>query len=59
MSQDDLAALLNDMAPDDRTLFVSELPAYATRELVTLLSDRERATPERSVRHIPSTPSAG
>ena len=47
MSQDDLAALLNDMAPDDRTLFVSELPAYATRELLTLLSDRERATPER------------
>ena len=43
MARDDLAALLNDMAPDDRTLFLSELPSHATHELLTLLGDAERA----------------
>jgi magnesium transporter len=47
MSADDLAVLLNDMAPDDRTLFLSELPARATHELLTLLSDEERARAEK------------
>src|ERR1051325_7221533 len=27
MAQEDVAALLNNMSPDDRTLFLSELPA--------------------------------
>ncbi len=47
MSSDDLAVLLNDMAPDDRTLFLSELPTHATHELLTLLSDEERAQAEK------------
>jgi magnesium transporter len=47
MSQDDLAALLNDMAPDDRTLFLSELPSHASAELLTLLTPAERAQAER------------
>ena len=34
MAQEDVAALLNDMAPDDRTLFLEELPATATRQLL-------------------------
>jgi magnesium transporter len=46
MSRDDLAAILNDMAPDDRTLFLSELPSYATHALLTLLSADERARTE-------------
>ena len=44
MSSDDLAALLNDMAPDDRTLFLSELPTYATARA----ADAPRAMPERA-----------
>jgi magnesium transporter len=31
------------MAPDDRTMFLEELPATATRQLLTLLSPAERA----------------
>jgi magnesium transporter len=42
MGQSDVAALLNHMSPDDRTLFFSELPANATRQLITLLTDEER-----------------
>ena len=34
MAQEDVAALLNDMAPDDRTMFLEELPAAATRQLL-------------------------
>jgi magnesium transporter len=55
MSPDDLAALVNDMAPDDRTLFLSELPAYATRELLTLLSEEERAEAERLLAYPPDS----
>jgi len=43
MAKEEVAALLNDMAPDDRTMFLEELPATATRELLTLLSPKERA----------------
>ncbi|HEX5068614.1 MAG TPA: magnesium transporter [Vicinamibacterales bacterium] len=42
MAQEDVAALLNDMADDDRTRFLEELPAAATRQLLTLLNDAER-----------------
>ena len=48
--------LLNNMAPDDRTLFLEELPAAATRQLLALLTPAERTValtllgyPERSV----------
>ena len=56
MAQEDVAALLNNMAPDDRTMFLEELPATATRQLLALLTPEERAValtllgyPERSV----------
>ncbi len=42
MGQADVAALLNHMSPDDRTMFFSELPANVTRQLITLLTDEER-----------------
>jgi magnesium transporter len=43
MAQEDVAALLNDMAPDDRTMFLEELPATATRQLLGLLTPKERS----------------
>ena len=56
LSKEDVAALLNDMAPDDRTTFLDELPANVTRELLSLLTPKERAIavtllgyPERTV----------
>jgi magnesium transporter len=55
MAPDDLAVLLNDMAPDDRTLFLSELPAHATHELLTLLSDEERARAETLLSYPPES----
>lgn len=43
MGREELAALLNNMAPDDRTLLLGELPANMTRQLLTHLSPEERA----------------
>ena len=43
MGQEDVADLLNEMAPDDRTLFLSELPANVTKQLLALLTPAERA----------------
>jgi magnesium transporter len=42
MGQEDVAALLNHMSPDDRTLFLSELPANVTKQLLALLTPEER-----------------
>jgi magnesium transporter len=42
MGQEDVAALLNRMSPDDRTLFLSELPANVTKPLLALLTPEER-----------------
>jgi magnesium transporter len=55
IARDDLAAMLNDMAPDDRTLFLSELPGYATRELLTLLDADERAKAEKLLSYPPDS----
>jgi magnesium transporter len=41
MAQEDVAALLNNMAPDDRTMFLEELPAAATKQLLNLLRPDE------------------
>lgn len=56
MGKEELAALLNHMAPDDRTLWLGELPAHMTRQLLTHLSPEERTVavtllgyPERSI----------
>jgi magnesium transporter len=43
MGQEDIAALLNAMSPDDRTWFLSELPANVTKHLLALLTPEERA----------------
>jgi magnesium transporter len=43
MAQEDVSSLLNHMSPDDRTLFLSELPANATKQLLALLTPVERA----------------
>lgn len=42
MAQGDIAALLNDMAPDDRTLLLDELPASVTKQMLALLTPEER-----------------
>ena len=43
MGQEDVAALLNAMAPDDRTVLFGELPANVTKHLLSLLTPEERA----------------
>ena len=43
LSKEDVASLLNNMAADDRTTFLEELPATVTRELLSLLTPKERA----------------
>jgi Mg/Co/Ni transporter MgtE len=42
LAQNDVAALLNDMAPDDRTHLLDELPATITKQLLSLLTPEER-----------------
>lgn len=56
MAQEQVAAILNEMSPDDRTALLDELPGAMTKQLLTLLSDEERAVarqllgyPERSI----------
>jgi magnesium transporter len=44
MGQDEVAAILNEMAPDDRTTLFDELPATVTKQLLTLLGPEERST---------------
>jgi magnesium transporter len=43
MGHEDVASLLNQMAPDDRTMFLEELPAAATRQLLSLLTPAQRS----------------
>ncbi len=43
MAQEDVGALLNDMAPDDRTQLLDELPAAVTKQMLALLTSSERA----------------
>lgn len=43
MAQDDVAALLNDMAPDDRTHLLDELPAAITKQMLSLLTPEARS----------------
>ena len=47
MGQEDVAALLNHMAPDDRTLLFGELPANVTKHLLSLLTPRNGRRPSR------------
>ena len=43
MAQEEVGALLNDMAPDDRTHLLEELPASVTKQMLALLTNEERA----------------
>lgn len=56
MGKEEAAAILNEMSPDDRTALFEEMPSYAARQLIQLLSHEERAVanallgyPENSV----------
>ena len=55
MGQQDVAALLNDMSPDDRTWFLSELPANVTKPLLALLTPEERAEAVTLLGYAPGT----
>jgi magnesium transporter len=55
MSEEDVAVLMNDMAPDDRTLFLSALPASATARLLTLLDPAERVAAEALLAYMPDS----
>jgi len=55
MGEKDVAALLNHMSPDDRTLFLSELPANATKHLLSLLTDEERHEAVTLLGYAPGT----
>ncbi|MBO0725241.1 MAG: magnesium transporter [Blastocatellia bacterium] len=43
LAQEDVAAILNGMSPDDRTVLLEELPAAATKQMLELLDEEERA----------------
>ncbi|HEY5895860.1 MAG TPA: magnesium transporter [Chthoniobacterales bacterium] len=43
MGQEQVAAILNEMSPDDRTTLLEELPANVVSQLLRLLTPRERA----------------
>jgi magnesium transporter len=55
MGREETAALLNHMSPDDRTLFLSELPANVTKQLLTLLTPVERAEAVTLLGYPPGT----
>jgi magnesium transporter len=42
MAQSEVAAILNEMSPDDRTALLEELPSAAAKQLIRLLSSEER-----------------
>jgi magnesium transporter len=42
MGKEEVASVLNEMSPDDRTALLEELPGAAARQLITLLSAEER-----------------
>ena len=42
MAHEEVVAILNEMAPDDRTALLEELPSAAARQLIRLLTPEER-----------------
>ena len=43
LAHEEVGAILNEMSDDDRTKLLEELPAAATRQMLELLNDEERA----------------
>ena len=42
MAHEQVAAILNEMSPDDRTALFEELPSAVTRQLIKVLTPEER-----------------
>jgi magnesium transporter len=55
MGREDVATILNHMAPDDRTWFLSELPSNVTKELLGLLTAEERKEAVTLLGYAPGT----
>src|SRR5258706_1072663 len=55
MGHEDVAAVLNHMSPDDRTLLFGELPANVTKHLLSLLTPEERAEAVTLLGYPPGT----
>jgi magnesium transporter len=55
MGQEDVAAVLNHMSPDDRTLLFGELPANVTKHLLSLLTPVERTEAVTLLGYEPGT----
>ena len=55
MGQEDVAQLLSHVSPDDRTLFLSELPANVTKQLLSLLTPEERREAVTLLGYAPGT----
>lgn len=47
MAQEQVAMILDEMSPDDRTALLEELPAPVTRQLLALISPEERAIAQK------------
>jgi magnesium transporter len=55
MGHEDIAAVLNHMSPDDRTMLLGELPANVTKHLLSLLTPVERAEAVTLLGYAPGT----
>jgi len=62
LGQEEVAAVLNDMSPDDRTDMLEELPASVVRRLLSIMSSEERKVaqvllgyPENSIGRLMTT----
>jgi magnesium transporter len=55
MGHEDVAAVLNHMSPDDRTMLFGELPANVTKHLLSLLTPVERAEAVTLLGYEPGT----
>ncbi|KAB2908779.1 MAG: magnesium transporter [Ignavibacteriales bacterium] len=47
MGREEVSNVLNEMSPDDRTAFFEELPAHITKQMMSYLSNEERAVASR------------
>ena len=55
----EVASVLNEMSPDDRTAFLERLPDHILKETLNLLTDEERHVAEPPCSATKKTPSAG
>ncbi|RPH34431.1 magnesium transporter, partial [bacterium] len=55
LGKEDVAGILNEMSPDDRTAFLQELPGTVVRQLMDLLSPEERAVARNLLGYPPDS----